>query len=112
MFGFLMVTSGEITEAGQATETGRKGLTTVIEYFNTIIETIQNLRYVIGIVIVLLLIFASFSFVRRRSDKYTQAQITDLRKSGKYIPGVFVELNEGKEVLLSLIHISEPTRPY
>lgn len=99
MFGFLMVTSGEITEAGQATETGRKGLTTVIEYFNTIIETIQNLRYVIGIVIVLLLIFASFSFVRRRSDKYTKAQITDLRKSGKYIPGVFVELNESKEVL-------------
>lgn len=94
-----MIVASEIIGAAQVTETGEKGITTLIEHFNTIIEAIQNLRFLIGIVIILLLVFASFFFVRRRSAKYTKAQIADLRKSGKYIPGVFVELNESKEVL-------------
>ena len=78
MVDVLMIAAGEITGVGQTTETGRKGITIVLEYFNTIIETIQNRRFVIGIVLVLLFVFASFSSVQRRSAKYTKAQITDL----------------------------------
>lgn len=99
MVDVLMIAAGEITEVGQATETGRKVITIVLQYFNTIIETIQNLWFVIGVAIGLFLFFRSFFSVRRISAKYTKAQITDLRKSGKYIPRVFVELNESKEVL-------------
>lgn len=99
MLNMLMIIAGELTEANQATETGRTGISAVLDNFNTIIETIQNLCLVIGIVIVILLVFASFFSVRKRSTKYTKAQITELKKSGKYIPGVFVELNESKEVL-------------
>ena len=99
MLNMLMIIAGELTEANQATESGRTGISAVLDNFNTIIETIQNLCLVIGIVIVILLVFASFFSVRKRSTKYTKAQITELKKSGKYIPGVFVELNESKEVL-------------
>lgn len=99
MLNMLMIIAGELTETNQANETGRTGASAVLDFFNTIIETIQNLRFVIGIAIVILLVFASFFSVRKRSSKYTKAKITELKKSGKYIPGVFVELNESKEVL-------------
>lgn len=99
MLNMLMIIAGEFTETDQVTETGRTGISAVLDSFNTIIETIQNLWLVIGIVIIIFLVFASFFSVRKRSAKYTNAQITELKKSGKYIPGVFVELNESKEIL-------------
>ena len=76
----LMIIAGELTETDQANETGRTGASAVLDFFNTIIETIQNLRFVIGIAIVILLVFASFFSVRKRSSKYTKAKITELRK--------------------------------
>ncbi len=99
MFYILMITAGEITEAGQATETGKKWIATMLEYFNTFIETIQNLWLVIGVIIIIFFVFTSFFSVRKRSTIYTKAQVKELEKIGKYIPGIFVELNESKEVL-------------
>lgn len=67
--------------------------------FNSFFETSQNIYAVIGILITAYIIMLSIFNVRKRARKYTEGQIDSLKKSGKYIPGIFVELNESKEVL-------------
>ena len=44
MLNMLMIIAGELTETDQVTETGRTGISAVLDSFNTIIETIQNLQ--------------------------------------------------------------------
>lgn len=99
MIDMLMIIADDVSGADQANETGRTWISSFLDPFNSITETIQNLWLVFAIIIVVLLIIASFFFVRKRSAKFTKAQIAELKKSGKYIPGIFVELNESKEVL-------------
>lgn len=36
--------------------------------------------------------------IRKKANKYTGEQVKKLIQDGKYIPGVFVELNNSKEV--------------
>ena len=95
----LFIIAGEILEANKANEAGRTEISASLHSFNEIIETIQHLWYVIAAIILIILIITSFSSIRKRSTKFTKAQITELKKNGKYIPGIFVELNECKEVL-------------
>lgn len=95
----LFIIAGEILEANKANEAGRTEISASLHSFNEIIETIQHLWYVFAAIILIILIITSFSSIRKRSTKFTKAQITELKKSGKYIPGIFVELNECKEVL-------------
>lgn len=67
-------------------------------------DTIQSLWWLaVGIFSALILIFALFS-IRRKTIKYTRGQINQLTKNGKYIPGIFVELNESKEVLRYFVY--------
>ena len=72
---------------------------TFLENFNSFVETTQNVYTVISILIVILFITFSIFNVRKRARKYTKKQIETLKKNGKYIPGIFVELNDSKEVL-------------
>lgn len=90
---FFLVAVAE-TEAEDSVKTP-----TVWEVFNNFFETSQNLYVFIGILITAFIIMLSIINVRKRARKYTEGQIDSLKKSGKYIPGIFVELNESKEVL-------------
>lgn len=76
----------------------------VIDFLSGLSDTIQNLWWLfILIFTVLVLIVALFS-IRRKANKFTNKQIDHLIKDGKYIPGIFVELNESKEVLRYFIY--------
>lgn len=76
----------------------------VIDFLSGLSDTIQNLWWLfILIFTVLVLIVALFS-IRRKANKFTNKQIDRLIKDGKYIPGIFVELNESKEVLRYFIY--------
>lgn len=99
MIEMLMIIAGEVSGADQANETGKTWISSLLASFNFISDTIQNLWIVFTVIIVVLLIISSFFFTRKKSAKFTKAQLTELKKSGKYIPGIFVELNESKEVL-------------
>ena len=76
-----------------------KDTKSIIDSFNIIVDTLQNFWYVIALLITAVIFISSFSCVRKRSIKYTKTQLFALKKSGKYIPGIFVELNETKELL-------------
>lgn len=99
MIGVLTVISSSVLETETQKEAGNTDIPAFLNTFNSITETTQNLGYVFAVVLVISLILASFFAIRKRSAKYTNAQIAGLKKSGKYIPGIFVELNESKEVL-------------
>ena len=42
--------------------------------------------------------------IRKKANKYTGEQVKKLIQDGKYIPGVFVELNNSKEVLRYFVY--------
>lgn len=46
----------------------------------------------------------SFFRIQKRSLKYTTTKIDEFKRNGKYVPGVFVELNNTKEVLRYFIY--------
>ena len=71
----------------------------IIDSVSSLSDALQNLIWIISfVVVILLIIFALFS-IRKRTNKYTKKQIEKLKQNGKYIPGVFIELNQTKEVL-------------
>lgn len=76
----------------------------IIDFFSSLSDKIQNLLW-LGILIftIFVLVISLFS-IRRKANKFTNKQINHLIKDGKYIPGVFVELNESKEVLRYFIY--------
>ena len=75
------------------------GGTDIITFINAAMETLENLRtIVIAVVLIILVVFSVVGIVRR-SKRYTSLEIKKLRESEKYIPGVFVEMNESKEVI-------------
>lgn len=76
----------------------------IIDFFSSLSDKIQNLLW-LGILIftIFVLVISLFS-IRRKANKFTNEQINHLIKDGKYIPGVFVELNESKEVLRYFIY--------
>lgn len=76
----------------------------IIDFFSSLSDKIQNLLW-LGILIftIFVLVISLFS-IRRKANKFTNEQINHFIKDGKYIPGVFVELNESKEVLRYFIY--------
>lgn len=70
-----------------------------INNFNTLIDTIDHAKWTIGCIVGAIIIISSLLDIRKRSMKFSKAQIDALIKNGKYIPGVFVELNNTKEFL-------------
>lgn len=71
---------------------------------STLSDTIQNLIWLCGVMITALILIVTFFSIRRKTIKYTNAQIKKLIKNRKYIPGIFVELNESKEVMRYFVY--------
>lgn len=95
----MYILSATITEDTEASP-----VSSVIELLSDISGTMQNLCWLVVLVFtVLLLIFSLFSIVRK-ANKYTRKVIQRLTNDGKYIPGVFVELNDSKEILRYFIY--------
>lgn len=94
MLLWYMITFGSETEIPISNDSSN-----IIDIFNRIIETLQNTIYFNCFLLAIILIFLSIFFIRSKANKYTERQLSSLKKNGKYIPGVFVELNDSKEVL-------------
>lgn len=75
-----------------------------IDSFNHVVEAIQNSLWVIATVFALFLIFISVFSIRRKTSRFSESQVKELKRNGKYIPGVFVELNNSKEILRYFIN--------
>ena len=85
-----------------AAETGMESTVTVsntVDKFNTIVETLQNMFLFLCFIITAILIFLAIVNTRKRSVRFTKGQISAFKENRKYIPGIFIELNESKEVL-------------
>lgn len=67
-------------------------------------DTIQNLWWLVILIFTIFALIVSLFSIRRKANKFTNKQIEHLIKDGKYIPGIFVELNESKEVLRYFIY--------
>lgn len=76
----------------------------MIEFLSDLSDTIQNLWWLVILIFTIFALIVSLFSIRRRANKFTNKQIARLIKDGKYIPGVFVELNESKEVLRYFIY--------
>lgn len=71
----------------------------IIDFFSSLSDKIQNLLWLGILILTIFVLVISLFSIRRKVNKFTNEQINHLIKDGKYIPGVFVELNESKEVL-------------
>lgn len=79
-------------------------ISSVIDLLSEISDTMQNLWWLVALIFtILVLVFSLFS-IRRKANKYTRKVINRLIDDGKYIPGVFVELNDTKEVLRYFVY--------
>ncbi|TQI66292.1 ATP-binding protein [Clostridium sp. KNHs216] len=67
-------------------------------------DTIQNLWWLAVVIFTALILIVALFSIRRKTIKYTRTQINRLIKNRKYIPGIFVELNESKEVLRYFVY--------
>lgn len=65
---------------------------------------LQNLWWLIIIIFSIFALISALFSIRKRANGYTKNQITKLIKNGKYIPGIFVELNESKEILRYFVY--------
>ena len=76
----------------------------LFDFFNYTIDILQNLCWFITTVSILWFIYRSLFNIPSRSVKYTTEKLAEFKKNGKYIPGIFVELNESKEILRYFIY--------
>jgi len=76
----------------------------MIDFLSYLSDTIQNLRWLFILIFTILAFIISLFSIRKKANKFTNMQIKHLIKDGKYIPGVFVELNGSKEVLRYFIY--------
>lgn len=78
--------------------------TSMIDSLSDLSDTIQNLWWLVILIFTIFALIVSLFSIRRKANKFTNKQIEHLIKDGKYIPGIFVELNESKEVLRYFIY--------
>lgn len=76
----------------------------MVEFLSDLSDTIQNLWWFAILILTIFALIVSLFSIRRKANTFTNEQINHLFKDGKYIPGVFVELNESKEVLRYFIY--------
>ena len=89
----------EIVIAAEAEANSSITVSEVAESFNSIVEFIQNAGLVIGVLTAVVLVIRSIVNIKRRANRFTKEQLFGLKSNGKYIPGIFVELNESKETV-------------
>ena len=75
-----------------------------ISVFNLIVSLLSNMWKIVLLIFGSIYILLSVFGTRNRSAKYTKEKIDEFKRNGKYIPGIFVELNESKEVLRYFIY--------
>ena len=75
-----------------------------ISVFNLIVSLLSNIWKVVLLIFGSIYLLWSVFGTRNRSSKYTKEKIDEFKRNGKYIPGIFVELNESKEVLRYFIY--------
>lgn len=75
-----------------------------IDFLNHLSDILQNLIWLFIIIFTSVILIVSLFSIRRKANKYARRQINHLNKDGKYIPGIFVELNESKEILRYFIY--------
>ena len=76
----------------------------LIKFFSNFSGTLQDLWWLLGVVVILIICIVAIVFFCRKTHKATNITIEELKKNKKYIPKVFVELNEGKEILRYFIY--------
>lgn len=89
------ITSQPVTENTASDE----GFSDAVDAFNSVATTLQNMWWLILAIIAVIAVVLSVFSVRKKSWNYTERQLSILKTNGKYIPGLFVELNESKDVL-------------
>ena len=76
----------------------------VIDSLSEISDTMQNLWWLFVLMFTILVLAFSLFSIKSKANKYTRKVIQRLINDGKYIPGVFVELNDIKEILRYFIY--------
>ena len=76
----------------------------VIDSLSEISDTMQNLCWLFVLMFTILVLAFSLFSIKSKANKYTRKVIQRLINDGKYIPGVFVELNDSKEILRYFIY--------
>ncbi len=71
----------------------------IINFLSSLSDILQNLWWLGGVIFAVLALIVALFFFRKKVNQYTKVQIDRLIENKKYIPGLFVELNESKEVL-------------
>lgn len=79
-------------------------LFSAIQKLSDLSGIIQNLWWLILIFVIILSCICSLLNIRGKANRFTRKQIEQLNKTGKYIPGLFVELNGSKEVLRYFVY--------
>ena len=79
-------------------------ISSIFGSLSDISDTMQNLWWLAVLIFtILVLIFSLFS-IKRKANQYTKKVVNRLINDGKYIPGIFVELNDSKEILRYFIY--------
>ena len=76
----------------------------IIDLLNDFSDILQNLLWLVGVVVLIYALFNGLFSITRKSNKYTRRMVNWLIKNGKYIPGVFIELNDSKEILRYFVY--------
>lgn len=76
----------------------------IINLLSNFSDIIQNIWWLITLVVAIFVLMNSLFSIRKKANKYTDEQIKKLIHDGKYIPGIFVELNNSKEVLRYFVY--------
>ena len=76
----------------------------IIKWLSDFSETIQNIKWLGGLLVIYVIVLITLLAFRKKANNYTKSQINHLIVEGKYIPGVFVELNNAKEIIRYFIY--------
>ena len=68
------------------------------------IELLYGAIPIIAIISIIVICFVSLLSFSRKTKHYTINQINELKKNKKYIPGIFIELNDSKEMLRYFVY--------
>lgn len=82
----------------------RRIFSRIINLLSNFSDIIQNIWWLITLVVAIFVLMNSLFSIRKKANKYTGEQVKKLIQDGKYIPGVFVELNNSKEVLRYFVY--------
>ncbi len=72
-------------------------LNTLFKGIGSFIDWLQRARFLLPIIIVIIIFLVTFLCFRRKCMKITNERIQEYSAIGKYIGGLFVELNDSKE---------------